>query len=564
MTPKARKRLFRLIGLPILTLLVLIGIAIGLLFTQQQRLVRLAVNDLNEKLPGRLEVNGSEISVFQHFPYISIGLQNIKFFPNKTDSARAIYEAERLYVGFSLPDILRQKYHVKVISLKNGHLDLVEEPDGQLNILEAAKMPSDSNATMPNAKAAALDLDIKKIVLRNMDISYLDPKENQRLFTHIDRIQSSFTDNDQVMDGALEGSCIIDLIRPGDSTLLRNRHLSTNIKFSYTKATKLLTLSEVHLQLEKAVFNLSGTADLLHDNTVDLHFAGDRPDFEQLFSFAPAKVAEELRHFRYDGDLDFKGTIKGPIKKGVQPRIDLNFACNNAWLHNTKANRKLDSLAFTGYYTNGDSMSLKTSLLRINDIYARPGQGRFRANFTMRDFTDPKILMQVNSDLELGFFGAFLGIPDLERITGRITLRMNFNELVDLSRPQKELSELTEGIQSELTVRDLTFRIPNYPYTVDHLNLHAGMKNGLVKLDSLVCNIGHLDFRIDGSLEYLPALFHDQQKPITLNLNAHSRLAVLHELLAKDSAERTDQEELRDFNIGVSLQTSVRELGHPH
>jgi hypothetical protein len=180
----------------------------------------------------------------------------------------------------------------------------------------------------------------------------------------------------------------------------------------------------------------------------------------------------------------------------------------------------------------------------------------------MRDFTDPKILMQVNSDLELGFFGAFLGIRDLERITGRITLKMNFNELVDLSQPQKEMSELTKGIQSELTVRDLTFRIPNYPYTVDHLNLHADMKNGFVKLDSLVCNIGHSDFRLDGSLEDLPALFHDQQKPVTLTLNAHSRLAVLHELLAKDSAERNDQEEIRDFNLGLSLQTSVSELRH--
>jgi uncharacterized protein involved in outer membrane biogenesis len=563
MTPKARKRLLRLIGLPPLILLILIGIAITLLFTQQERIVHLAVKDLNEKLPGRLEVQGSEISIFQHFPYISIGLQNVKFFPNKSDSAKAIFEAERLYAGFSLPDILKQKYNVKVISLKNGHLDLVEEPDGQLNVVEASQIQSDSTAKATNAKSANLDLDVKKIVLKNMDISYLDPKERQHLITHIDRIQSSFTNNDQLMDGTLDGNYIVDFTRPGDTTLLRHKHVSTDIKFSYTKATRLLNLPEVRLQLEKALFNLSGTVDLMHDNTVDLQFAGDRPDFKQLFSFAPEQVAEELKHFRYDGVLDFKGTIKGPIKKGVQPRINLNFACSSAWLHNTDTKKKLDSLAFTGYYTNGDSMSLKTSLLRVNDIYARPGEGRFRANFTMRDFTDPKIRMQVNSDLELGFFGAFLGIPDLERITGRITLRMNFNELVDLSQPEKELSELTKGIQSELTVRDLTFRIPNYPYTVDHLNLHADMKDGFVKLDSLVCNIGHSDFRIDGSLEDLPALFHNQQKPVTLNLNAHSRLAVLHELLAKDSAEQTDQEELRDFNIGLSLQTSVNELRHP-
>ena len=562
MTPKARKRLFRLIGLPLLIILILMGIAITLLFTQQERLVRIGVKDLNEKIPGRLEIGGSDISVFQHFPYISIGLIHVKFYPDKTDTARAIYEAERLYVGFGLPDILRQRYHAKVISLKNGHLDLIEEPDGELNIIKATKINSDSSTTTTHTDSAGLDLAISKIVLKNLDISYVDPKAGQRLLTHIDRIQSSFADNDRLMEGALDGNFLIDLKRRGDTTLFRQKHVSADIQFSYTKATKLLTLSNVRLQLEKALFNLSGTADLMHDKTVDLQFSGDRPDFRQLFSFAPEKVAEELKHFRYDGVFDFKGTIKGPIKKGVQPRIDFNFACANAWLHNTKANKKLDSLAFSGYYTNGDSMSLKTSLLRISDIYARPGEGRFKANFTMRDFTDPKILMQVNSDLELGFFGAFLGIRDLERITGRITLKMNFNELVDLSQPAKELSELTEGIQSELTVHNLTFRIPDYPYTVDHLNLHANMKNGFVKLDSLVCDIGHSDFRLDGSLEDLPALFHNQQKPVTLNLNAHSRLAVLHELFANDSVESKGQEEIRDFNLGLSLQTSVDELRH--
>ena len=563
MTPKARKRLFRFLALPLLILLILIGIAIAILATQQQRLVRLAVDGLNEKLPGRLAVGNSDISLFQHFPYISIGLLNVKFFPNKADTAKAIFEADRLFAGFSLSDILRQKYHVKVISLKNGHIDLFEQPDGQLNIIAASHITPDSTAANAPADSSALDLDIKKIVLKNMSISYADPKAGEKLFTHIDRIQSSFQDNDQVMDGALDGNFLVDLTRPGDSTLLRHRNVSTDIRFSYAKATKLLTVSEVRLQLEKALFNLSGTVDLLHDNTVNLQFSGDHPDLKQLFSFVPEKTAEDLRQFRYDGTLDFKGTVKGPIKKGVQPRIDLNFSCSNAWLHNTKANKKLDSLAFTGYYTNGDSQSLKTSELKVHDIYARPGEGRFKANFVVRDFTDPKILMQVNSDLELGFIGSFLGIRDLERITGRITLKMNFNELVDVSDPGKEMSELTQGIQSELTVRDLTFRIPDYPYTIDHLNLHANMKEGFVKLDSLVCNIGHSDFHLDGSVEDLPALFHNQQKPVTLVLNAHSRLAVLHELFANDSIERHDKEEIRDFNLGLSLQTSVEELRHP-
>jgi hypothetical protein len=562
MSPKTRRRLFRLIVIPIVVLFLLVGVAFTILYTQQQRLVGLALTELNKKFPGRLVIGGSDISLFQNLPYISIGLNKVQFYPDKKPGTRPLYEAERLYVGFSLPDILKQRYIVKAIALKNGHLDLVEEDDGQLNIVEASKMAPDTSAVAGHG-SASLELNIKKIVLKNMTISYLDPRAGQNLFVHIDRIQSSFQDNDQLMEGALDGNFLLDFTRLGDTVLLRHKHFSTDIKFSYAKATRLLTLSEARLQLEKALFKLSGTADLAHDNTVDLQFTGDRPDFKQLFAFAPENIAEELKHFHYDGVLDFKGSIKGAIKKGVQPHIEVRFSCANGWLHNTRTNKKLDSLAFNGFYTNGDSNSLKTSVLRMKDMYARPGEGLFKGSFSIHDFSDPKIRMQVNSDLELGFFGSFLGIKDLERITGRINLKMNFNELVDLSDPQQDMSELTQGIQSELTVRNLTFRIPGYPYTVDHLNLHANMKDGFVKLDSLVCDIGHSDFRLAGSLEDLPALFHNQQKPVTLKLSAHSRLVVLHELLAKDSAERKDPEEIRDFNLGLSLQTSVSDLRNP-
>jgi uncharacterized protein involved in outer membrane biogenesis len=540
----------------------LVGIALGILESEHQRLVELAVKELNKRLPGELTIGGSDISLFQNFPYVSIALNQVKFYPNKQAGARPICEAERLFIGFSLPDILKHKYRVKAIALKNGHLDLVEEQDGQLNIVDASRMAGDSTGSTTQTTPVTLDLDIRKLVLKNMTVYYLDPQKGQRLMTQIERIQSAFRDNDQEVEANLDGKWMVDFCRPGDTTLLRHKHVSTDIKFSYAKATHLLTLSEAKVQLENALFNLSGTADLAHDNTLDLQFAGDRPDFKQLFAFAPESISTELKHFHYDGVLDFKGSIKGPLKKGIQPHIELSFSCVNGWLHNTKTNKKLDSLAFTGYYTNGANNSLQTSELRMKDMYARPGEGRFKGNFSIRDFTDPKILMQVSSDLELGFFGSFLGIKDLERITGRINLKMNFNELVDLSQPQQELSELTQGIQSELTVHNLTFRVPGYPYTIDHLNLHANMKDGFVRLDSLVCDIGHSDFRLDGSLEDLPALFHNQQKPVTLKINAHSRLLVLHELLVKDSVEKKDPEEVRDFNLGLSLETSVDDLRH--
>ena len=563
MTPKTRKRILRWTLIPVLVLLLLVGIAATILFTQQERLVKMAVAELNKQVPGELIVGGSDLSLVQNFPYISIGLKNVKLLPAKTAGVTPIYEAERMFIGFSLPDILKQQYHVKVILLKNGHLDLVQDSTGQLNIVDAVKITPDTTVKT-TASSQPLDLNIKKFVLKNMRVNYRDPKSGQHIQADIARIQTAFRDDNGKISADSKGSLVLDFTRPGDTTLFRHKKIDADISLSYDQGTKFLRVPLGRIKLEDAAFNITGTVDMQHDNTVDLHITGDKPDFRQLFAFAPQSVAKELKHFKYDGELSFDGTVKGKIRDGQQPLIVLNFACKNAYLHNTEAKKNLDSLSFKGYYTNGANRSLKTSELRLMDMSARPDKGIFKGNFVMRDFTDPKIFMQIRSELELGFIGSFLGRKDLERISGHIDLKMNFKELVDLT-DDKTMSQLTEGIQSELKVTNLTFRIPDYPYLVEHLNLHASMKNGFVDLDTLSCNVGNSDLHLDGTLSDLPALFHHQEKPVVLKLHAASNKLVMRELFNADTVKnRKAREEIYGFNIGLSLETSVKELQHPN
>ncbi|MDO6431114.1 AsmA-like C-terminal region-containing protein [Flavitalea sp. BT771] len=564
MSVKIRRVLLRFILLPIVILLVLVITAVAILYSQQQRLVGIAVKELNKQLPGRLVVDGSEITAFQNFPYISIGLKNVKFYPGKLASDKPIYEAERMFAGFSLSDILKQQYHVKVIALKNGHLDLVQDTAGKLNIVEASRMTKDTTRVANTSAPAALDLAIKKIVLKNIIISYLDKRSGQQIATHIDKIRSSLQDDSMKVIAELQGGMMVDYTRPGDTALFRHNHLETNVQLTYEKPGQVLRLGVCNLKLEDALFNITGSADFLHDNLVDIRVTGDKPDFAQLFSFAPPEVVKELKHFRYDGHLAFDGKIKGKLKGGQQPLIELSFSCRNAWLNNTHANKKLDSLGFKGYYTNGAGRSLKTSELRLLDMTARPGEGIFKGNFVLRDFSDPKISMRVNAELELGFIGAFLGIKDLQRLTGHISLKMDFKELVDLSLPEQSVDKLTQGIQSELTVRNLTFRVPSYPFNIEHVNAHAAMKDGFLNLDSLIFKVGNSDFHMDGWISDLPAIFHRQQKPVQVAFNAHSNKIILRELLNADTNQnKKAREEIYGFNISLALETSVNELLHP-
>lgn len=566
MTRKTRKRLIRLLVFLPLSLVLLLIIAIAILYFQQQKLVALAVKELNKQLAGELVIGGSNISAFENFPYVSIRLNKVRFYASKQKIRKPVYDAERMYIGFSLPDILKQKYHAKVIALRNGHLNLVQDRSGSLNIVEAIQTKPDTTAKAADTSSAELDLDLKKVILKGMTVSYLDQESKQQFVANIEKIQSSFRSDSAHILGELKGNMQVDYIRPGDnSSLFRNKNLNATLQFSYNKLSRLLQLPIGKLQLEDALFDVTGTADLQHDNLVDIKITGDNPNFDQLFSFAPDNVKKELEHFKYNGRLAFDGTIKGKLKNSELPLIQLSFTCADAWVQNTVANRKLDSLAFKGYYTNGPGHSLKTSELRILNMNARPGKGVFKGNFILRDFTDPKILMQINSDLQLEFIGAFLGIKDLQRITGQVILNMDFKELVDMTVPEQQMGKLTRGIQSELTVRNLTFRIPGYPYIVEKLNMHAAMKNGFVNLDSFSFKVANSDLTMKGSISDLPAIFHEQKKPVVLTLNARSHKIIMKELLAFDSVRsKRAKEEIQNFNVALSLQTSVHELLHPN
>jgi len=564
MKPKARKRLIRFLLLLPISLVLLLVIASAILYFQQHRLVILAIKELNKQLKGELVIRGSNVSAIENFPYVSIRLNKVQFYDGKQRTGKLIYEAERMYIGFSLPDILKQKYNVKAIVLKNGHIDLVQDHSGKLNFVEALRISPNTTTSVTSAPSRELELDLKKVVLKNMKISYLDEQNRHQYVAHIERIQSSFHSDSLNILVDSKGNMLVDFIRPGDSSLFRNKHLETTFQFSYDKQARNLKLPVGKLKLEDALFNVTGTADLQNDNMVDIQITGVNPDLKQLLSFAPDNVKKELGHFRYDGRLSFEGTVKGKLKDGQLPLVEVSFSCADAWLHNTEADKRLDSLAFKGYYTNGAMRSLKTSELRILNMNARPGKGVFKGNFIMRDFTDPKILMKVNSNLQLEFIGAFLGIEDLKRVSGQVILNMDFKELVDISVPEKAMDRLTKGIQSELIVRNLTFHIPNHPFMIEKLNMHADMKGGFVNLDTLSFRIGNSDVTMRGSLSDLPALFHHHQKPVVITLAARSNKLVLKEVLAYDTAMSNKmKEEIYGFNIGLKMQTSVNELLHP-
>src|SRR5688572_29473675 len=79
----------------------LVGTGVGLLLLNQERIVKLGVNELNKQIDGELVVGTSAISIFKHFPSVGVSLRQGKVFVDKSRADSSFFKFEKLYVGIS-------------------------------------------------------------------------------------------------------------------------------------------------------------------------------------------------------------------------------------------------------------------------------------------------------------------------------------------------------------------------------------------------------------------------------------------------------------------------------
>lgn len=566
MSPLVRKWVVRPLIIVVISLVALAGVGFVILSTQQTRLVNLAVDQLNTQFKGELSIEESSISLFKNFPAISIALHNGKFFADKTKAGKPIAQFDRLYVGFNLRDLLNQKYNVTSLLLNGGQLDLVKEKDGTINLLEAERAPSDSTVVSETkTDTTALAVNLEKIVMNNMHVSFLDKANGTKVSTRIDKLTSSFKIDSAILSLKVISDMKLNVATANDTALFRDKQFHLDLVASYKQESKLFEISSCKFKVDSTGFNVIGFTSLANTTPyINFYIGGEQQDFKLISSLVPNDVHERIKFFQYDGLVRFDAIIKGNVTEGNIPQVHVTVGCEDAWFLNKNANRKVDHVSFNAFYTNGSERNLTTSEIHLTNISAQPGKGIFNGHVIVRNFIKPQAVVDIHSELDLKFLGEFLGIQDLQQMSGTINLDMAYKEIDDIPLPEESLNKLKEGIQSRLEVENLSFRVPGYPHEIHDLNMKAEMEDGKVTIDSAFFSIAESDLELSGSISDVRTFLRNRDKTIKLKLNASSKQLNLATLLSYDTAlAKKWNEEVHGFNINLAFETTVQQLMNP-
>jgi hypothetical protein len=541
-----------------LALLALPFFLLGWLAFKQDELVQQGIRWANRHYPGEVVIQGSHISLFATFPYVSIDLEDLYVYEEKEHTHMPIVHVQDAYLGFSLWSILLGNYEVRSIKLAGGKVNLIQHSDGSFNINRAfgagANAPADSSEQ-------TVDLKLNSIVLERVELHKINESNQMDIDFVVDQAKASIAQEGKQLGLSLQAAFTLNVVQESDTTFLKHKHFKVDTQLEYNGNTQSLRIQPSEIVLEKGSFNLQGLVDFDDDMLLDLTVKGAKPNFDLLIAFAPEELIPTLESYRNKGKIFFEATIKGKTAGGQWPAIEAKFGCDDGQIENPETEKRLDDMDFKGYFTTGAKRDFSSMEFGLTQFKTKPDAGIFSGNLKVLNFLEPDIQLQLDSEFNLDFIAKFFNLSNLTDLTGSVALQMNFHDIIDLNNPERSIEKLNESYYTRLNIRNVGFKSNTFHLPIKNLNLEAEMQGHEALIRQFSVAVGKSTLKASGKISDLPAVIHHSDLPVSFDFNLESTLLDLAELTYSDSLKAPAvNDQIRNLKIKASFLSSAKAI----
>ncbi len=525
-------------------------------YSKQETILQNQIAELNTQHAGLISVGKSHVSLFKNFPDISFKVDDVEVFESKADNAPEIMRVNDIYVGFNLWDILNQNYDIQSVLIEDGFLNFVLHEDGSNNLENAFKS---SNASSDST--STLDIHLKKIKLRNLDIHKLDESNNLDIETFIYWANGGFKTKNNSIEAHIDTEFELNIIKDSDTTYIKHKHFKLDTDLSFDETSGMISLQPTTIVMEHADFEIEGTLDTKNNMDLDISVKGAKSNFDMLIAFAPHDLIPVLESYNNAGNIYFNSVVKGPLSNNQMPFIDANFGTDKAYLENTQKKRRISDLGFEGHFTNGKERSLETMEFSLTNMNAKLERGNFIGSLVVKNFKHPDIKAQLDIDFNIKFVADFFNIKSIQNTAGNISLKMNFHDIIDLNQPELTLSNLNQAYFTELAIKDLSITSDDFVVPLERLNAHLVINGKTALIDNFDMIFGKSDVLMTGTLSNFPAIIHHTNDTIETHLDITSKLIDIADLTKYSKLDSLGMnEQIKNLKTGLSFKALARDF----
>jgi hypothetical protein len=504
---KKMKKVSKVLLISLFSLIGLFLLLIGFVWLSRDKIKQYAVTQLNEQLTAPVAVKSIDINFFEQFPRVSLQLNDVKI-ADPLRSKRVLLQAQRLFIAFNINDILTQQYKIQLIEADSGLCHLFINDKGKANYM-IVKETGENNED--------IFLELHKIKLTNMRVVYedLQSKQYYDMDAHDVTVSGDFKGKKESLSA--EGDVLVDRMKTGSMVLVKNKEVKLDIALNINEALQKyvfdkgeIELGSLHLNCKGSIINQPKFIDL------NLTFAADKLSITDLLELLPGSMSSSFKEYKSDGNIYFKGAVKGKLTDKDQPAIDVSFGIENGTLKASGQNISLTNIQCQGTFSNGSKRNLQTSSLSFPSLSFAIGSGSVKGSLFVTNFSNP--------DIDAAMAGT-AGLDDLIRFTQSKWIKSAEGNLafdVKVKGNVKELSS-KQGFMSGQTSGTITCDAHNIVFeqgnkTIETIQTSFTLDQQNLTINHFKASIDKSDITISGTLQNIIPYLLTEKQTITASI----------------------------------------------
>lgn len=473
----------------------------------------------NENLNATVDWKDVDLSVFRHFPQLSVGLEGLSVVngPGPFEGVRLV-QCERLDVGVDLWSALfGDAVLIKGLYFKKPDIKVYVLSNGQANydIAKPGPEPASSTAAEPSSPIRLEQYSISDGAVLYDDRG-LDLRAELQGLDHKGSGELSADLYDLVMRTAVQRLSV----QYGGIQYLRNAHADWNTTLGADMKNMKFSFKDNDLKVNDLALMLNGWVQLpenSEDIRMDLTFGTPANTFKSLLSIVPGAYTQDYKDVQASGAVQFAGFAKGTYNETTYPAFKLDFKVGNAAF-------KYPTLPLGVSNINVDA-SIDCPTQRLNDLKvavpkfslqvgSNPLAGHF---FLKTPESDPTVDTKINGTLNLGELSKAFPMEDVQELAGII--RANLTLKAAMSQIEQQRYDAVQ-VAGDFGMSGITYRAAGTP-TVKINQLSTALSPQRVDIRQFDAQLGKSDLRASGSIDNVLAYFSTQKTMRgTLNFNA--------------------------------------------
>lgn len=488
-------------------LLLLTGIFILIVFSNRDQLKQYALQQINSQLTAKVDVQQVELSLFSHFPRVSIDFNTIKISEPENDK-KTLLSAQHMYIAFNLYDILLKRYTIRQIVIDSGICNIRFNKKGQANfhILKQSDTMQSSGI-----------LQLNEVRLNRITVYYDDRYNDQVYSGHLQDIKVGFKREKSLDAITCKGRITQMNIRTGSVSLIRNKQLQTDLELMVDENKQTFRIKKAGIQLEELELQLKGYYAYGKSPFIDLNASTSETSIPALLSLLPVSVTREWMQYKSKGNIRLQVQVKGKINKSQSPSIEADFEIKNGTLTEPSSKTSFTQIRCNGHYSNGKEHNTTTSSLTLDPFSAELEGGQVHGTLQLQNFKRPVLNLSLNAKLPFEAVLAFQQNKWIKSANGMLETTIQINGPVHTLTGKSGLQQISSG-ELNILASDVEL-INGQKFTNMYLDVSLSGNRIAVKTCRIVS--ADSDSRLEGEINHVFAyLFQNQPLDADLNIRA--------------------------------------------